>query len=284
MKLMLIFCNKLCQDLRRRSFDVIVINIYLVTLVFNLLHLQNFMSDLHMTFFLYTSLMTEQINLNNNILINNQIVSRVESTKFLGVIIDSALTWKDHINYIKTKIAKGIGIICKGRKHFNTSTLLTLYYSFIYPYLTYCVEVWGNTSNCYLNSLSKLQKRAIRIITSANYRAHTDPLFNKLKILPLSKISDYSIIILMYKYARGMLPSVFNDMFIRNYEIHSYNTRQSTKIHVPKVKTAAYHNSFKYKGTLLWNFISDKINCNCSLAAYKHQLKLYLLKNNIIVK
>ena len=92
---------------------------------------------------------------------------------------------------------------------------------------------------------------------------------NKLKILPLSKISDYSIIILMYKYARGMLPSVFNDMFIRNYEIHSYNTRQSTKIHVPKVKTAAYHNSFKYKGTLLWNFISDKINCNCSLAAYK---------------
>ena len=122
----------------------------------------------------------KQINLNNNILINNQIVSRVESTKFLGVIIDSALTWKDHINYIKTKIAKGIGIICKGRKYFNTSTLLTLYYSFIYPYLTYCVEVWGNTSNCYLNSLSKLQKRTIRIITSANYRAHTDPLFNSL--------------------------------------------------------------------------------------------------------
>ena len=176
----------------------------------------------------------KQINLNNNILINNQIVSRVESTKFLGVIIDSALTWKDHINYIKTKIAKGIGIICKGRKYFNTSTLLTLYYSFIYPYLTYCVEVWGNTSNCYLNSLSKLQKRTIRIITSANYRAHTDPLFNKLKILPLSKISDYSIIILMYKYARGMLPSVFNDMFIRNYEIHSYNTRQTTKITAPK--------------------------------------------------
>ena len=81
--------------------------------------------------------------------------------------------------------------------------------------------------------MSKLQKRAIRIITSANYRAHTDPLFNKLKILPLSKISDYSIIILMYKYARGMLPSVFNDMFIRNYEIYSYNTRQSTEIHVP---------------------------------------------------
>ena len=56
------------------------------------------------------------------------------------------------------------------------------------------------------------------------------------------------------------------------------------KIHVPKVKTAVYHNSFKYKGTLLWNFISDQINYNCSLAAYKHQLKLYLLKNYIIVK
>ena len=53
----------------------------------------------------------KQKHLNNNIVINNQIVSRVESTKFLGVIIDSALTWEDHINYIKTKIAKGIGIV-----------------------------------------------------------------------------------------------------------------------------------------------------------------------------
>ena len=57
-------------------------------------------------------------------------------TKFLGVIIDNKLTWKEHVSYICGKVAKGIGIISKVRKYLNRNTLLDLYYSFIYPYLT----------------------------------------------------------------------------------------------------------------------------------------------------
>ena len=64
-------------------------------------------------------------------------IEQTFTTKFLGVIIDSQLSWTSHINYICGKISKGIGIILKARKVFDKETLVTIYYSFIYPYLQY---------------------------------------------------------------------------------------------------------------------------------------------------
>ena len=51
--------------------------------------------------------------------INNERIEETCKTKFLGVIIDNKLTWKEHINYISGKIARGIGIIIKARKYLN---------------------------------------------------------------------------------------------------------------------------------------------------------------------
>ena len=73
----------------------------------------------------------------NDVFINGQKLERVFSTKFLGVVIDHKLTWKKHIQFVKSKISKSIGILYRGRKCFQSNTLLTLCYSFILPYLLY---------------------------------------------------------------------------------------------------------------------------------------------------
>ena len=54
--------------------------------------------------------------------------------------------------------------------------------AFVYPYLIYGVEIWGNACNAYIDPLIKLQKKCLRIITFSNYLAHTEPLFQKLEI------------------------------------------------------------------------------------------------------
>ena len=112
----------------------------------------------------------------NTVKINNQTLNKVKSTKFLGVIIDEFLNWAEHINTVKTKISRGIGILCKARRVLKTSTLVTLYYSFVYPYINYCIEVRGGASDKSIKSLFKVQKRAVRIIKSASYLAHTQPI------------------------------------------------------------------------------------------------------------
>ena len=116
-----------------------------------------------------------------NLKIDGEEILEVSKTKFLGVIIDNKLKWRNHITYISSKISKGIGIIIKARKFLSTSSLRNLYYSFIYPYLVYCNHVWGNASTCYLNKLSVLQKKAIRIIWGKTQNFHSS-LVSRIKI------------------------------------------------------------------------------------------------------
>jgi len=92
--------------------------------------------------------------------IDRHCIERVSHTKFLGVIIDEKLDFKNHIKHVQAKISKGIGILCRAKKYFDVKTLTELYYSFIHPYLNYCVEIWGSTFVTALDPLVKLQKKA----------------------------------------------------------------------------------------------------------------------------
>ena len=78
--------------------------------------------------------------------------------------------------------------------------LKNLYNAYIYPYLTYCIEVCGSASKCHLNSLFLLQKQIIRIMTFSAYLAHrpTDPIFKDLTILPLDNFFIDRIVITMF--------------------------------------------------------------------------------------
>ena len=106
----------------------------------------------------------KKITKEKDIVINGTKISEVKTTKFLGVIIDSNLTWKPHIDYVSTKISKNIGIITKARRLFDNKTLLTLYYSFIFPYLNYCIHLWGSTFQSYLDKLVVLQKKKCALL------------------------------------------------------------------------------------------------------------------------
>ena len=91
--------------------------------------------------------------------IDNEAVIQVKNNKFLGVIIDCNLTWKEHISYISGKIAKGLGILIKAGKYLNKTTLMNLYYAIVYPYLIYCNHVWRSTYISYFDQFVSLQKK-----------------------------------------------------------------------------------------------------------------------------
>ena len=78
-----------------------------------------------------------------NIEINEMVIEHVKQTEFLSVIFDDKLDWSNHISYINSKIAKGVGIICRAKKYFTTKALIQLYNAFILPYLIYIVSRHG---------------------------------------------------------------------------------------------------------------------------------------------
>ena len=69
--------------------------------------------------------------------INNTLVEETDSTKYLGTFIDNKLTWKKQIQHIKSKLAKGIGMISKIRYFVDEACLLKMFYSFVQSYSNY---------------------------------------------------------------------------------------------------------------------------------------------------
>ena len=212
-----------------------------------------------------------------HLMINGESIEEVSQSKFLGVIIDNKLTWANHINYIKSKISKGIGIVCKAKAHLNHSTLLTLYHSFIYPYFNYAIEVWGDTYACHLGSLERLQKKAIRIIAGCHRLTHTAPLFVKMKLLNIRKIHQFKIMLIMFKVRHSLSPDVFCSVFTRNDNIHTHHTRQHDQFHVPIVRTEYMKRAISYKGTVIWNAVSKHVSYDVSFLSFKIALKKYIL-------
>ena len=212
--------------------------------------------------------------------INGECIKEELKTKFLGVIIDNKLSWTYHIQYIKKKIAKGIGVICRARHLLNVETLRTLYHSFVYPYLNYAAEVWGDACANHLLSIIGLQKKVIRIITNSHRREHTLPLFEKLNILRFEEIHFYKIALIMFKVHHNETPTVFTALFVRNNVIHNYGTRQAGQLHVPNARTNYMLNAISIKGVKIWNFLFTKLSHDCSYVSFKIALKKYILNHN----
>ena len=123
-----------------------------------------------------------------NLEINKCSLNQVSEVVFLGVVLDEHLSWKSHISHLAWKISKSIGIIFKSNSCLPRFSLRLLYYSLVYPYLQYCVTVWGSTYPSNLNRIILLQKRVVRCINKDAYDAHTDPIFKELRILKFNDI------------------------------------------------------------------------------------------------
>ena len=206
--------------------------------------------------------------------IDGHSIDAVEYTRFLGIYIDNKLNWKKHIAYISGKVSRGIGIILKARKILNSDAMKTLYYSFIYPFFTYCNHVWGNAYDSNLYPLVMLQKRIIRIITLSKYLDHTGPLFKELGLLKIGEINKYLLGKFMYKWSNSRVPLLFQDMFQYVRNVHGYGTRQSDHLYTPIVKTNLGKCSLRYKGPVIWNSIlTAHINPDTSEAVFAKTLK-----------
>ena len=97
--------------------------------------------------------------------------------KYLGLMIDSNLSWKYHIEAICHKISKSVGIIAKIRHYVPRRVLLSIYNSLIVPYITYGVCAWGNCALTFQRKIVNLQKRALRLIYFSKSREHAVPSF-----------------------------------------------------------------------------------------------------------
>ena len=87
------------------------------------------------------------------------------SVKYLGLVIDEFLHWKTHFTILRAKLERSIGLLDKLRYFVPANLLRTVYYAIFDSYLRYGCEVWGQNKNNSTNEISRLQDKALRIIS-----------------------------------------------------------------------------------------------------------------------
>ena len=73
-----------------------------------------------------------------------------DHVKYLGVLLDSNLSWKSRIDNVALKVSRPVGVVARLRHFVPRTTLLNVYQSLILPYLTYGLAAWGQPAKTHL--------------------------------------------------------------------------------------------------------------------------------------
>ena len=199
----------------------------------------------------------------------NEPIQRNTVTKFLGMMIDDKLNWKEHINYLYGKISRMVGIIYRTRDFLTLGALKTIYYSLVYPHLLYGIIFWSGASKFNFNKIFKVQKKIVRLITGSPFRAHTNPLFSRLAMLKLEDIKKLE----MCKFIYNNLDEENFFNFSTRSSVHSHDTRNRSQLNLPQPRSNLLLNSIFFEGIRVFNDLNSDVKMSCDVQSFKYKMK-----------
>ena len=208
--------------------------------------------------------------------IETETIQRVESTKFLGIIIDESLSWSEHLNFTRKKISSGIYAINASKHLLSQQHLKTVYYTLIHPYLNYGTILWASSSKTHMRKLQIMQNKAIRAITLSKYNASASPIFKTLGILPVDDIYKFQLSTFMYMHVAHMLPASLMDFFTPNINVHDHNTRHRLDPHVRNSNSLLTVQSFLHKAPEIWYQLPQTIKQSITKISFMTKMRKYL--------
>ena len=220
--------------------------------------------------------------------INYEVIEMKKYAKYLGVYMDSKLTWEYHIDHIKTKLVKGNAIIARLRHFVPEKVIRNLYNSYIQPHLDYGALAWGGCTQMQINKLQPIQNNSIRLMTFAsNYTDHVSSSYVKLNLLKIKESVLRRQLLFVHDYLNNRLPINFKDFFVLDKDKFDYNLDDIRPTKIPHkfgdyiltepkmqpqenpvngqlfksdYETAIGRESTKYTCILNWN-TSNRLNC-----------------------
>lgn len=194
-------------------------------------------------------------------------VEHKTEAKYLGVIIDSKLTWTSHVDQVCGKLSSGLYVIKKLKNTCNMDTARTAYFSLFESHLRYGLLVWGNSSSRNLQRVLVLQKKAVRILAGLKPLDSCRAAFEDLKILTVASL-----------YISEVTCHAVSQNLSKLGETHSYNTRNANDFSLPTHHLTKYEKKPSYIGSKLYNLLPDHLKKICKEKSFKQKLQEWLLK------
>lgn len=215
-------------------------------------------------------------------MIDSQYLSRVDSVKDLGIILDSSLDFKLHLDFIISKCMRLLGFIKRSTFHFkNWKSIYTLYNTLVLPNLIYCCQLWRPSLIIDKYNLDSIQRYFLRFISFktpfpvSKFDHDFTRVINFIHISPLDKLFDYYDSCLAYKIVYNLI----NETCLSNLfkpRVLPYNLRNPRTFTESKSLNNFEFNSYPARLIRIWNLIPPDVK-SCPIGHFKNQSREFFL-------
>lgn len=208
---------------------------------------------------------------------DQHIIKRVEFTKYLGLNVDEQLHWQAHVDYVHQKLSKLTSVFFSISRFINRDMAKQIYYAYVYPHITYCIEIYGSANASVAKKIQTIQNKLLKILCRKSYRYPTYELHHELGLLTVKEIYEFRVLCFVYKQRAHTLPTVFDNYYMPNSALHNRITRQNNDLHIRSYKTRVGKLSIRVSGATFWNKLPLDIKNTQSFKNFKSKCKNYLL-------
>ena len=179
------------------------------------------------------------------------------------------------LNHLCSIVSPKISLLRQSATYVPTDVQKLYYQGYILPYIDYGSVVWGAASSTNIERLTKLQKRAARIILHADYDISSDQMFKELRWLSVPDRLKYNKTVLTYRAVNNLSPEYISKLLKPMSEVHNLNLRSSVNgtLYVSKSRISLYDGSFSCSAPRLWNALPQTVINASSLSTLKQSLK-----------
>ena len=177
--------------------------------------------------------------------INNTDLEIVNQYKYLGIILDSHLSYAKHLNNVVRMVSHKINLLGRVRQYLNYNASILVYKTMILPYFDYGDILFMNTNQALLSKLQKLQNRALKICLQPNAFVTLEYLHRETKVALLYKRREAHL--LNYMYKKRDVPALLDTK-----PIHT-RARDGPLFKVAKPNCEKFKQSVLYNGAVSWN-------------------------------
>ena len=192
---------------------------------------------------------------------------RVESNKYLGIILYTNIIWNEPIGYIYNKTKYLIFIFYKLLKFMTTDTLRMVYYAFFHSIISYGIIAWGGAYSTSKSLLDSLQKRLLKIININKFTGDKNP-------MSIDQIFSYES--LSYHYEELQSAFINSNSNTRNKSIQILRRYLNISIKNSHIRTIIQFNNLPNELKKIRKKHSKKIDCHRNKIPHS-QLQLLIL-------
>ena len=205
-------------------------------------------------------------------------VKRVDSVRYLGVMLDEKFKGKAQAMSVIKKVASRLGFLYRSAPLLDFYSRRVLCMSLIQPCIDFCILSWYiGLSGELKEKLDILQRKMVRYIYGWGPRGHVgSATFRELGWLQISDRVRYFGLLHAFRIRKGLAPSYLVRSFVRISAVHSHHTRSSDcGFHISREDIPG---GFAYFAKVQWNELPVELQSIESEAIFRVKVRRYLMR------